>query len=35
MRAALPLPVFRHTLRWVCGVGLLAALFALPLFAYL
>jgi hypothetical protein len=36
MRAAAPLaPAFRLTLRWVCGLGLLAALFALPLVAYL
>jgi len=36
MRAVAPFaPAFRLTLRWVCGVGLLAALFALPLAAYL
>jgi hypothetical protein len=36
MRAAVPfVPVFRQALRWVCGFGLLAALFALPLVAYL
>jgi hypothetical protein len=30
-----PLPVFRQTLRWVAGFGLLVVLFALPLAAYL